>query len=124
MIINRCVRYHSSRDEERLLERRASGRVIATPDLEWKRLLRTNPSERRGQAFLERYPQLLPGLNDLHNGPLHDIIVTKFPLGAEFKTDFAFISRHSMALQFTFIELESPAKRIFNNDGSFSQGFS
>ena len=75
------------------------------------------------QDFLEQHPGLLPGLWDLHNGPLHDVVVTKLPLGSDYQTDFAFITRHSMALQFTLIEIEAPSKRIFNKDGSFSQEF-
>jgi hypothetical protein len=54
---------------------------------------------------------------------LHDIVITKFPLGSDYKTDFAFITRHSMTLQFTFVELEAPSKRIFNKNGALSQPF-
>jgi hypothetical protein len=85
--------------------------------------LAAKPSESTVQDFLERHPSLLPGLVDLHNGPLHDVVVTKLPLGVDFKTDFAFVSRHSMALQFTFVEIEAPSKLIFNGDGSFTQDF-
>jgi len=49
--------------------------------------------------------------------------VTKLPLGPDYKTDFAFITRNSMALQFTFVEIEAPSKRIFNKNGEFSQEF-
>jgi hypothetical protein len=92
-------------------------------EAEWAALINGGASEAVIQDFLERHPVFLPGLWDLHNGPLHDIVVTKLPLGADFQTDFAFVTRHSMALQFTFIEIEAPSKRIFNKDGSFSQEF-
>jgi hypothetical protein len=121
--VNKCVLFHSKNDEARLVQRRASVREPTKPAKRWKQFLSRNPSERAVQAFLERHPVLLPGLWDLHNGPLHDVVVTKLPLGPDYKTDFAFITRHSMSLQFTFVELEAPSKRIFNKDGSFSQEF-
>jgi hypothetical protein len=124
VIINRCIRYHFEQDEQKLCDRRASRQSRPDPDGEWQALLNQDPHEVQVQAFLERHPHLLPGLRDLHNGPLHDVIVTKFPLGSDFRTDFTFISRHSMALQFTFVELESPSKPVFNKDASFSQDFS
>ncbi len=89
----------------------------------WEELLSQNPSEATVQDFLEHHPTLLHGLWDLHNGPLHDIVVTKLPLGSDYKTDFAFITRTSMALRFTFVELEAPPKRVFNKDDSFTQEF-
>lgn len=79
--------------------------------------------EQEVQDFLECQPELLPGLRDLHNGPLHNIIVSKFPFGADYKCDFAYITRTSMAMQFTFVGIEDPTKPIFNKDGSFTQTF-
>jgi hypothetical protein len=118
-----CIKFHSSEDEERLLRRDSlpiSPEAIRT---EWKNVLRSATREQEAQDFLERYPELLPGLLDLHNGPLHRIVVSKFPFGADYKCDFAFVTRHSMALQFTFIEIEDPTKPVFNKDGSFNQFF-
>ncbi len=124
VIINRCIQFHLPDDEQRLVERRSALPPNPVSEVEWTAFLDNCPSEAETQAFLERRPTLLPGVRDLHNGPLHDIVVAKLPLGSDFVTDFAFISRHSMALQFTFVELESPAKPVFNKDGSFSQQFS
>ena len=89
----------------------------------WNKLLKSEPSEREVQDFLERHPRLLPGLLDLHNGLLHDVIVSNMPFGPNFVSDFAFVSRHSMALQFTFVEIQSPTKSVFNKDDSFTQAF-
>lgn len=121
--IHNSVRFKSSNDRSRLLKRLSGGRSSAVVDSQWKSLLKRNPSEKSVQAFLERHPSHLPGLSDLHNGPLHNVVVTKLPLAPDYETDFAFITRHSMALQFTFIEIERPNKRIFNKDGAFTQTF-
>jgi len=75
------------------------------------------------QEFLEKYPHILPGLNTFHHGPMAQMVVTKLPLNADFVTDFAFVSENSQCLEITFIEIESPRKRIFNRDGSFSRDY-
>src|SRR5262245_7305643 len=108
VIINPCIKFHSPKDEQRLIERRSALSQHSLSEVEWTGFLENCRSEPEMQAFLEKRPTLLPGLEDLHNGPLHDIVVAKLPLGPDFVTDFAFISRHSMALQFTFVELEDP----------------
>jgi hypothetical protein len=123
VIVNRCIKFHSQEDEKRLLARRMANPARGLLGTEWKSFLETASTEAQVQNFLENHPGLLPGLRDFHNGPLHDIVVTKFPLGADYRTDFAFVTRHSMALQFTFVEIEDPTKPIFNKDDSFSQKF-
>jgi hypothetical protein len=122
-MLNRCVSFHSDDDEKRLIARRIEQPKVENLSEAWKQFLASKPSESEVQDFLERHPTLLPGLWDHHNGPLHDVVVAKLPLGPDYKTDFAFISRHSMALQFTFVEIEAPSKRIFNQDDSFTQEF-
>lgn len=98
---------------------------ISLGDLQqrWEALLQTAASERPVQRFLERHPELLPGLQDKHNGPRRGIVVSQFPFGSDYKADFAFVSTHSMELQFTFVEIEDPSKPIFNADDSFTQHF-
>jgi hypothetical protein len=125
MNIPLCIKYNSEEDETKLYNRflngsQDQGDVVLT---EWKALLKNASNEQEIQDFLERHPELLPGLFDLHNGPLHGIIVSKFPFGADYKCDFTFVTRHSAALQFTFVEIEDPCKSVFNKDGSFSQHF-
>jgi hypothetical protein len=127
MIINPCIKFHTAEHEKRLIERMIEHTsspvkwkgVIA----EWENKLNQAKREQDIQDFLELHPELLPGLFDFHNGPLHQIVVSKFSFGADYKCDFAFVSRHSMALQFTFVEIEDPNKPIFNKDGSFHQSF-
>jgi len=75
------------------------------------------------QDFLEQFPHLLPGINTYHNGPLASVVAAKWPLGNDYVTDFAFISENSRCVEMTFVESESPTKRIFRNDGSFSRTY-
>lgn len=118
-----CIRFHSEADKEFWLNRHQLQIPADKIEEAWKQLLDIADNEQAVQDFLEIFPEFLPGLFDLHNGPLHGIIISKFPFGADFKCDFAFVTRHSMAIQFTFIEIEDPKKPVFNKDGSFSQGF-
>ena len=123
MIINPCIKFHSPEDRERFVERSLASVKSEIVLAEWESLLNQATREQDIQDFLELHPELLPGLSDLHNGPLHGIVISKFPFGADYKCDFAFVTRHSMALQFTFVEVEDPTRPIFNKDGSFSQYF-
>jgi len=76
------------------------------------------------QYFFENNPILLPGLYDLHNGPLGDVVISKLKLANEYETDFAFISVNSSTAQITFIEIESPKLKIFrSSDDQFTSGF-
>lgn len=123
MIIDPCIKFQTPEDKDRLLERSLSRIEPEIVVAQWKSVLDGATREQDVHVFLELHPELLPGLQDLHNGPLHGIVVSKFPFGADYKCDFAFLTRHSMALQFTFVEIEDPCKPIFNKDGSFSQSF-
>lgn len=106
-----------------MLRRRADQPPVERHPLEWELVLKEANREQEIQDYLEHRPELLPGLFDFHNGPLHDVVISKFPLGADFKCDFAFLTRNSMQLQFTFIEIEEPNKPIFNKDDSFTKEF-
>ena len=89
----------------------------------WEAVLQSATAEKPMQQFLERFPELLPGLEDKHNGPRRGIIVSQFRFGSDYTADFAFVSTNSMELQFTFVEIEDPSRNIFNADDSFSQHF-
>jgi hypothetical protein len=90
---------------------------------EWEKVINGNSGEPEVQKFLERHPYMLPGLYDYQNGPRRGVIVSQLPLTTDYKTDFAFVTLNSMMLQFTFIEIEDPAKQVFNEDLSFTQSF-
>lgn len=83
-------------------------------------LLSANPSESRIQRFLERNPHLFL---DLFLSP-SSRVVRQLPIGdGEFRSDFAFAHSDSGGNHLTFLELESPQRKIFNKDDSFSQAF-
>ena len=84
-------------------------------------LLESAATEQEIHEFLELNPVFIPGLLDLHGGPLGRVVVSKLPLGSEYITDFAFISRDSQSRQFTFVEIEHPKKRIFTKDDAFTK---
>lgn len=74
--------------------------------------------------FFETNPIVLPGLYDLHNGPVGDVIISKLQLSNEYETDFAFISENSANAQITLIEIESPKIKIFReSDDMFTSNF-
>lgn len=86
--------------------------------------LKKAKSESEMQYFFENNPALLPGLYDLHNGPLGDVAITKLQLSNEYETDFAFISIDSSTAQITLIEIESPKIKIFtDSDNLFTSNF-
>lgn len=76
------------------------------------------------QYFFENNPVLLPGLYDLHNGPLGDVVISKLKLANEYETDFSFLSVNSSTVQITLIEIESPTLKVFRiSDDQFTSGF-
>ena len=86
-------------------------------------LLDSAESEQEVHEFFEQHPQLLPGVEYYHNGPMGDVVVTKLPLGSDFVTDFAFASENSQAVQFTCVEIENPRQPIFDRGAQFSRGY-
>lgn len=86
--------------------------------------LESASNEAEMQYFLEANPALLPGLYDLHNGPVLDIVISKLRLSSDFVTDFAFISCNSAVAQITLIEIESPKIQVFrDSDEEFTSSF-
>lgn len=75
------------------------------------------------QTFLEQHPYLLPGLGTFHHGPYAGIVVSKFPLGNDFVTDFAFVSSNSQMLRLICVEIESARKNLFRKDGAFNRDY-
>lgn len=75
-------------------------------------------------CFLENNPALLPGLYDLHDGPLGDVVISKLKLADEYEADFAFITVNASTAQITFVNIESPKLKIFTDPGNkFTSGF-
>ena len=81
-------------------------------------------SETEMHYFFEINPIVLPGLHDLHNGPLGEVVISKLQLSNEYETDFAFISADSGTAQITLIEIESPRMKVFTqSDDLFTADF-
>ncbi len=90
----------------------------------YNRYLQIAKNEAEMQYFFEINPMFIPGLFDLHNGPIGNIVITKLKLAEEFITDFAFISVNSATAQITLVEIESPKMEIFRkSDNCFSSKF-
>jgi hypothetical protein len=85
----------------------------------FRKLLEATDSEREIQSFLEGHPHLL--LDFLM--PSNAAVITQFPLGTDFISDFAFVHNDSGGNYIDLMELEHPKSLIFNQDGSFSQQF-
>jgi hypothetical protein len=63
--------------------------------------------------FMVKYPALIPVWY-----PLEGIVYSKFKLGTEFVTDFAFVRDDTPGLRWTFIEIEKPSDRLLRKDRS------
>lgn len=86
---------------------------------DFKHVIDIADSEHDVQSFLESHPRLLLDFFM----PSKARIITQFPLGPDFRSDFAFVHNDSGGNYLDLMELENPKVRIFNQDGSFSQQF-
>ncbi|HHP7423641.1 TPA: Shedu immune nuclease family protein [Enterobacter roggenkampii] len=68
------------------------------------------------QDFLEQNTQFIPTPNLLNHGLHFQSIISKFPLGTELTTDYAYITKSSDVWILTLVELESSDKNIFTSD--------
>ncbi len=84
----------------------------------YESVLTTKPEkgqkEQNVQNFLEEHSELLP-TPILLNHQLHfNIIVSKFPLGNEYVTDYVYITKSSSSWKIVLVELEDPNKNYFS----------
>lgn len=82
---------------------------------EFAELMDSKPGlgEEAFHRFMVKYPVLIPVWQ-----PLENIVYSKFPLGSEFVTDFAFVRDDSEGLRWHFIEIENPRDRLLRKNGS------
>lgn len=86
-------------------------------------LLSSAPAEQDVQRFLERHPALVPGAltpgSSSGHYPLHCALIAQPPLPGFHSRipDFMWIATHSGTWYPTLVEIESPRKRLFTNDG-------
>lgn len=79
-------------------------------------LNKTDKNENDIQRFLEEHTELIP-LPFLLGHHLHDMaVISKFPLGNERATDFAYLTKCSDYWEFVLMELEDSSKKIFTKD--------
>lgn len=97
---------------------------------EYQELLRNQSnSEEMFQEFFERNPAYLPGGFDIDDGSGHGpyllSVVTKPSLQGIFERipDFVWFSSYSGVFHPILIEIEAPAKRIFNQDNTTTKEF-
>lgn len=67
------------------------------------------------QRFLENKPELIPTPNRLNHQVHLSVIISQFPLGNRFITDYVYITKSSDCWRIVFVELEIPEKKIFTN---------
>jgi hypothetical protein len=68
------------------------------------------------QLFLENNSSLIP-LPFLNGHHLHfGVIISKFKIGNEFVTDFAYLTKCSDHWDIVLMEIEDPTKKLFTND--------
>ena len=65
------------------------------------------------QNFLEDHPVLIPTPHRLNHLVHLNSVISKFPLGNRYKTDYIYLTKSSDTWRIVFVELESPDKRIF-----------
>ena len=75
-----------------------------------------NNNENQVQEFLENHTAFIP-MEFLLNHQLHmNCVISKFKLGNEMVTDFAYLTKCSDYWNFVLVELETPKKTIFTNN--------
>lgn len=69
--------------------------------------------EQKIQNFLEDNAVLIPTPHRLNHQVSLRTIISKFPLGNRFITDYVYVSKSSSSWNIVFVELELPDKKIF-----------
>jgi len=83
-------------------------------------LLDCAESESEVQRFIEQHPWLVvDGTEEVEPA----MVVSQFPLGADFRVDFAYITTNSGGHFINLVEIESPRLNIFNEADEFSASF-
>lgn len=79
---------------------------------DFSKLVDTGASEELLHQYLVRYPALLPVWR-----PLDNVVYSKFRLGSQHVTDFAFVRDDSPGLRWHFIEIERPDVPLLTKNG-------
>ena len=92
-----------------------SGKLLS----EFKTLIEAHTCEAEVQTFLEENPLLLTAF--FYRYPEGDVVISQFPLGADFRADFAVLTfGHTEGLWLHLVELERPSLRLFTRADEFT----
>lgn len=78
-----------------------------------------NVSEQIVQSYLERHPEILVA----NHTPNPRCVISQFPLGPDFRCDFAFYTYPSFGMMLHLTEIESPRLEPFTGGDEFSSQF-
>lgn len=81
-----------------------------------------NATEQDLQFYMERNPELVLGGHSREYA--YGFIISQFPLGADFRCDFAFYTHPSFGMFLHLVEIESPKLQLFTNLDEFTSDFS
>ena len=105
-----------SDDSRPLLDvKRENGRELAES---FKQLLSEEHPEQTYQRYLEQHTQLIPRDFEQNHGIHFELAIRKLPFGADFVSDFFFLSKSSDDWNCVFIELESPHASLFRGNSN------
>ncbi|CZF82788.1 hypothetical protein GCE9029_03440 [Grimontia celer] len=82
-------------------------------------LVDKEPLEQPVQEFLEKCPSAICGTKYI----MGNCVISKLPLGNEYKTDFAYINPQSGYTFLHLVEIEKPGKSIFTQSDEFTKEF-
>lgn len=100
---------------------RVAGETLSrvNPDV-LRQMLKSGASERELQTYIRRYPWILCWTVCPASGHSR-YVLPGFPLGSQYKTDFAILNSYSGAYEVTFVEFEPPVDRVFTRAGTPSR---
>ncbi|WP_169719849.1 Shedu anti-phage system protein SduA domain-containing protein [Zooshikella ganghwensis] len=79
----------------------------------------TSPGKKKElviQDYLEHHSELIPTPNLLNHGLHFNVIVSQFPLDTSLVADYVYLTKSSDTWRITFVELETPDKKIFSSN--------
>lgn len=87
-------------------------------------LLDRQEGEQVYQAFMERHTRLIPREFIQNHGLHFDLVLRKLAFGADYKSDFFYMSKSSDSWHAVFVEIEKPQSRYFrDNSNDFHPDF-
>ena len=79
-------------------------------------LLDEKRDEQSYQSFMEKHTRFIPRSFEQNHGIHLGLVLRKFSLGADHKSDFFFLSKSTVNWNAVFIEIEKPSSRFFKGN--------